>query len=343
MKYDFVVLYPINPATVAKYRRAFQPSRAKDDPTDAQILVELLLKHHEKFTPWQPESGEIRTLRQMVELRRTLVKDKVRLTNRLTACLKNYFPQVLDWFVDKDTLVFCDFLSQWSTLAAVQSESEESLRQFFVSHHSHYAKTNARRIETIQMATSLTDDPAIIEPMEQMVLALIRQLKPLLASIKDFDKQIEQSFNQQPDVELFRSLPGAGPHLAPRLLVAFGEDRSRYKCAQDLLQYAGIAPVTERSGQKHWVHWRWSCPKFLRQTFIEWASQSRQFSFWAKAFYDYQKRQGKTHQMAIRALAFKWIRILFRCWKDRVEYDEAKYLMALRKKGSPLIAELSIE
>ena len=342
MKYDFIILYPINPATVAKYRRAFQPSRAKDDPVDAQILVELLLKHQDKFQPWTPERSDIRALQRLVELRRTLVQDKVRLTNRLTAYLKNYYPQVLEWFKEKDTIVFCDFLKQWPSLSLAQSESEENFLEFFRSHNSHYKKTNQRRIEAIQSAQALTDDIAIVEPMQQMVLAVIGQLHPLLESIKAFEQRIDELFSRQADVDIFRSFPGAGPNLAPRLLVALGEERSRYPQTQDLLQYSGIAPVTERSGKKNWVHWRWSCPKFMRQTFVEWAGQSCKFSFWAKAFYDYQRRQGKTHQMAIRALAFKWIRILFRCWQNRVPYDEAKYLMALKKKGSPLVAELSI-
>ena len=95
--------------------------------------------------------------------------------------------------------------------------------------------------------------------------------------------------------------------------------------------------MTERSGQKSWVHWRYSCSKFLRQSFVEWARESTRYSFWARAFYQLQRQNGKSHQMAIRALAFKWIRIIFRCWKDRKPYDEAKYLMALKDKGSPLL------
>ena len=143
-----------------------------------------------------------------------------------------------------------------------------------------------------------------------------------------------------PDSSIFASLPHAGDNLAPRLLLAFGEDRSRYQSAQDVLQYAGIAPVTERRGKKCWVHWRWSAPQFLRQTFIEWANESRKASVWAKAFYQAQKQAGKTHQEAIRSLAFKWIRIIFRCWKDRVAYDESKYLEALRQKGSSLVQQI---
>ncbi|WP_205369761.1 transposase [Thermoleptolyngbya sp. PKUAC-SCTB121] len=106
-QYDNLVLFPINPRTVSNYRRAFQPSRAKSDPVDAQILIELLLKHPDKIPPWQAASCELRALRQWSESRRMLVGEKVRLTNRITAALKNFYPQVLEWFEDKDTQVFC--------------------------------------------------------------------------------------------------------------------------------------------------------------------------------------------------------------------------------------------
>jgi hypothetical protein len=46
--------------------------------------------------------------------------------------------------------------------------------------------------------------------------------------------------------------------------------------------------------------------------------------------------RGKDHHVAVRAVAVKWIRIVFRCWKDRVTYDENKYLAALARRGSPL-------
>src|SRR5690606_21682455 len=104
-----------------------------------------------------------------------------------------------------------------------------------------------------------------------------------------------------------------------------------------LQKYAGVAPVTERSGNSHWVHWRWSCPTFLRQTFIEWTAQTIPRSFWAKTFYERHRAKGASHNATIRALAFKWIRVLWRCWVDRVPYDESRYLDALRKRHSPLL------
>jgi transposase len=340
-QYDFLVLYPINPRTAAKYRQAFAPSRAKDDPTDAALLLELLRKHRDKLSPWNPGSDMLRQLRQLVESRRTLVGEKVRLTNRITAALKNYYPQVLSWFKDKDTQVFCDFVEQYPTLKAAQAASEDELRTFFKSHHVVRESAIQRRLSQIQTDVPLTEDEGIIEPLQLLVQAWMQQLKVVLLNLRTFDHRIEDLFERHSDSSLFAALPGAGPHLAPRLLVAFGDDRDRYHSAQDLLRYAGIAPVKEKSGKKEWIHWRWSCPTFLRQTFVEWADQSRQHSFWAEAFYEQQRRIGKTHPMAIRALAFKWIRILFRCWQDRVPYDEAKYLMALKKKGSPLVQHLA--
>jgi len=340
-QYDFLVLYPINPRTAAKYRQAFVPSRAKDDPTDADLLLELLCKHRDKLSPWEPDSDTLRQLRQLVESRRTLVGEKVRLTNRITAALKNYYPQVLSWFRDKDTQVFCEFVEQYPTLKAAQAASEEELRTFFKSHHVVRESAIQRRLSQIQTDVPLTEDESIIEPLQLLVQAWMQQLKVVLRNLQTFDHRIEDLFEQHPDAALFKALPGAGPQLAPRILVAFGDDRDRYQSAQDILRYTGIAPVKEKSGKKEWIHWRWSCPKFLRQTFVEWADQSRQHSFWADAFYEQQRRIGKTHPMAIRALAFKWIRILFRCWQDRVPYDEAKYLMALKKKGSPLVKHLA--
>ena len=83
-------------------------------------------------------------------------------------------------------------------------------------------------------------------------------------------------------------------------------------------------------------HFRWAAPKFLRQSFHEWAGRSITQSSWARVYYEQQRQRGKGHHAAVLALAFKWIRIVFRCWQDRVAYDENTYLAALVKHGSPL-------
>jgi transposase len=300
-QHEFLVLFPVNPQTFCDYRRAFAPSRAKSDPTDAFLLMELPLKHPEKLQAWQPGSPQLRMLQQLVENRRMLVGERVRLTNRITDALKHYFPQVLDWFEDKGTHVFCAFLECYPSLAAAQTASQDELERFFRLHHVVQAKTISRRLEQIHRSKLPMHDIGIVEPLQLLVKVLSQQLNVLLTSIAEFDAKIEAVFASMPDASFFAALPAAGPQLAPRLLVAFGEDRSRYPSAQDLLRYGGISPVTESSGQQSWTHWRWACPRFLRQTFVEWANQTWQYSFWADAFYKLQRAKGKTHQMAIRS------------------------------------------
>jgi transposase len=336
-KYDFLVLFPINPLTLARYREAFTPSRAKDDPTDAALQLALLLTHRDKLQPLNPQSPTMRALEQLVAHRRRVVGDKVRMTNRLTSTLKNYFPQVLQWFQDKDTLIFCDVLSRWPTLKAAQLARRTTLETFFRDHHVRSADVITQRRHAIKTATPLTTDEGVIAPNALLVQALVAQLRVTLQAIADFDIAIAQRAQTHPDFPLFQALPGAGPVFASRLLVAFGEQRARYASAAELQKYAGIAPVTERRGKKSWVHWRLQCPKFLRHTFVEWAAASIRHAFWAQISYQQQRDKGKAPQAAVRALAFKWIRILYRCWQDHTPYDESAYLQALNQRGSSLM------
>ena len=188
----------------------------------------------------------------------------------------------------------------------------------------------------------LTLDAAVIEPHCLQVESLIEQLRVTITALKRYDEAIASLAKQRPDYELlFSPLPGAGHILAPRLLAAFGEDRERYRHADDMQMYSGIAPVTVRSGKKSWVRWRWQCPTFIRQTFVEWAAQTINKSAWVGAYYRQQRAKGCTYQVAVRALAFKWIRILHCCWQQRTPYDESKYLEALPRKGSPLLKYLA--
>jgi len=134
-----------------------------------------------------------------------------------------------------------------------------------------------------------------------------------------------------------KSLPGAGQNYAARLTVALGTDKERWQSADELARLSGIVPVIERSGKSCRVRWRYFCPKFLRQSFHEYAGESVKHSFWARAYYEQQRARGKGHQAAVRALAFKWIRIIYKCWKTRTAYDEVKYLDGLRRKGLSLL------
>lgn len=343
MGYDFLVLYPINPKTLAKYREAFSPAGAKDDPTDADLLLELVTLHRDRLRAWLPDDELTRTITLLVEYRRQLVATQTELSNRLTSLLKLYYPQALQWAGELATVQACDFLQRWPTLTKVQQATAIELRQFYTAHRCRKTEVIERRLREINLAQPLTRDSAVLTASVAMVQATTSQLRPVLGAIALMDKQLGELFRQHADHELFSSFPSAGPVLAPRLLAAMGADRGRFAAASEVQKFSGIAPVTERSGKSCWVHYRWACPKFVRQSFHEFAGQSIRGSGWARAFYDLQRQRGKGHHAAVRSLAFRWIRIIYRCWQLRVPYSEETYCRALERRRSPLARVLSAQ
>lgn len=335
--YPWLTVYPVHPATSERFRKAFTPSGAKSDLPDAEVLLDIVTRHRDQLRPLRLDTPATRALAALTEVRRSAVDHRTQLGNELRSTLKLYFPQALALCGDDLwTPLALDFLERWPDLASLQRARPATLQTFYTAHNSRRQDVIAERLALVQQAQPLTTDPAVIEPAVLQVRLLVAVLRPLQKHLHQVETQIVAAFAAHPEAELYRDLPGAGPALAPRLLVALGTDRSRYPDAPSLQKYAGIAPVTERSGRQLWIHWRWNAPKFLRQTFVEWAGQTVPKCAWAKAYYLQQKRAGKRHQTILRALAFKWIRILWRCWQDRIPYNDTQYTRALLRQHSPL-------
>jgi transposase len=335
MAYELFELYPINPSQLAHYRKTFFSSGAKSDQPDADLLSELVMCHRDRLKAWKPDDQLTRELATLNEGRRHAVDRRTELANEIKSELKLYLPvalQILDH--DITTALAADLLVQWPTLAELQKVSPAKLRKFFYGHNCRQEKKILERLALIKQAKPLTTDEAIIRPTALRVKLLAQQLKSLLPFIAEYEKRIAELFGSHPDRFLFDNLPGAGPALAPRLLTAFGTDRGRFEVVGDLLNLSGVAPIRIASGKRFSVHFRWACPKFQRQSFHEFATHSIRFCPWAQTYYQAQIARGKSHHVAVRALAFKWIRILFACWKKRVPYDSDRYLKALQSRGS---------
>ena len=340
MKFDFLILYPINPRQLACYREALAPSGAKDDPVDAQLLVEFVRRYHDRLRPWRPDDETTRLIAILAEDRRDLIDLRTQLTNRLQSRLKLYFPLVLELFRGRTKLyaaVVCELLLRWAALAELQQAAPEEIDAFFKLHHLHQKSIQAN-LAKIAQAKPLTDDEAFVRSGRLQAQSLARQLLDLNDAIARCEAEIEKLMETHPDAQLFTQLPGAGDALAPRLLAAFGSNRERIGSAGDMQTYSGIAPVTRRSGKSQLVTRRWACPNFLRQTFHEFARCSIAKSAWAAAYYRMQRNRGKKHHAAVRALAFKWIRVLYACWKSRTIYNEFTYFQQLRNNQAPLLA-----
>lgn len=341
MQYEFLVIFPLPPARLANYREAVTSSGAKDDPTDANLLWDYLVRHRDRLVAWKPDEPLTREIALLAETRRSAVNLRTSLGNQLKAVLKGYFPQALAMVGETvHSSMACAFLMKWITPEQLHRAQPQTVRKFYYSENCRSESRIKERLEIIKNLVPLTTDSAIINSSLAKVRMLVAQLRPLNKSIAAMDESLKQLMRQHPDAGLYVDLPGAGEALAPRLLAAFGDDRNRMDSPASMQCLSGIAPVTRRSGKRCSVQRRWACSKFLRQTFHEFASHSRLHSAWAKAFYKSQRSAGKGHHTAVRALAFKWIRILFRCWKTRRPYDEATYIRALERRNSPLLKYL---
>jgi len=335
VQYPWLTIYPINPVASARYRQAFTPSGASDDLPDARLLLELVRDHADKLRPLEPQDPQTLQLSGLVELRRHLVDRRTQLLNQLTSLLRSYYPQALEWVGNLNTDLALDFLDRWPDLIRLQAARPSVLKRFYYAHNLRRPQRLEERLQAIGQALALTTDPARLRVAVLHLQSLLDQGRALRKHITLLDQTIRATFAQHPEAPLFRDLPGAGPALAPRLCVAFGTLRTLYPDPASLQKQAGVAPVREKSGQQLWTHWRWRAPVFLRQSLVEWAGQTVMHSAWAKVYYQRMLAKGKKHHAILRALAFKWIRVLWKCWQTGTPYNEARYLKQLVHRKSP--------
>jgi transposase len=336
--YDWITLFPINPIMLQKFRETFVTSRAKDDTKDAFYAAELLLTHPDKLKAWSPEDSATRAVQQLVLHRRAVVDERTGLTNRLQALLKQYFPQAL-LLCGEDLWrpLATRFLLKWPSLQALRKTKPATLTQFYHLNGSRSQPLLDQRLELLAKAVPVTDDRAVIDSFVLRVQLIARQLQLLQHTIATFDTRIDQAYSQHQDYPIFDSLPGAGLVLGSRLLGTLGSQRDRYAHSSSLQCYSGIAPVTKKSGGSCYIHRRYLCPTFHKQSFHEYAKESILWCRWAAAYYLQQRTKGSSHHTAVRALAYKWQRVIWRCWQNRTPYNDSLYEATLRRRNSPVV------
>jgi len=318
-------VYPLNPKVV-DYRR--KPSGAKSDAIDARLLADIGRSDFRRLRRLNPDSEHIQELKTLCRDQDVLLEDVTRLTNRLTACLKEYYPVALELFSRLTLPVTLAFLRTYPTLEAARKASVSELVSFLKAHRHPQPELAAQRIYAQLQAPQLEARPAVARAKSRFMLVLVAQLEPLLEAVKEYDEEITRLFKSHPDSLIFASLPGAGTRLAPRLLAGWGDDRGRYENAAAMQALAGTSPVLYQSGRYRVARKRRACIKFLRRALHLFAYQSTRFASWARNYYRFKRATGKTHHEALRALANIWVRIIFAMWLNRQCYDESVFLAA---------------
>lgn len=320
-----LVGYLVDPNRMQGYRQRYRSSGAKSDDQDAFVLADILLKDRAQLTPIKAESETVQRLKMLLADRAGFVDNQTVLTNRLRTCLQEYYPAVLEMFADPTGPTALAFLETYPNLERTKNLTAEQLRDFLKDHH---AFTKQRLVAMLKVLTNpaIPTPVVIVEVKQKTMLGLAAQLRGVQKIIADFDAEILTLVSDNPETRRFGGMPGAGPIVSGTLYALFGEDRSRYRDAQDVQSYVGTAPRTSQSGKSRLVGFRFSCHQGYRAILTRWAFSSLRCCRWARRYYLSKRREGKHHYHALRCLANILLKIAFRMWQNRVDYNEDIYL-----------------
>jgi transposase len=320
-----IPVYPVNPKTANQLRNV---AGAKTDQIDAHLLAKMGRFNLREMRRWEPDSPTVQELKTLTRDQDTLIQTQTRLVNQLTACLKEYYPVALKLFTklhQRSTLLF---LQVYPTQEAVQAASlEEITATLRAGKHTTFRRVAPKIFEEVHHP-QLSANPITVRAKSRLMLSLVKQLLIVIEDIAHYDEQIGTLFLTHADQILWSSLPGAGKRLAPRLLAEWGDDRHRYADANAVQTLAGTAPVPFQSGNYAKAHKRFACLKPLRNALQQFAWQSTLQEGWALRYYQRKRREGKTHSVAVRALANVWVRIIFAMWQSNTCYQTTVFEQA---------------
>jgi transposase len=327
-------IYPLNPKAAQRYRDRKAPSGAKSDHLDAWSFGDALRLDGAHWKPLSVQDPLLEQLRLLCRDELALIEERTALVNQLIAALHEYYPTALAAFEDWTRPAAWAFVEAFPSPQALVNAGKRRWEKFLHTHKLARPETYQKRLELFAQALAFGASEALTQAKSRLAVTRARQLRVLQAQLDDYRQQIEKLFAQHPDHDLFGSLPGTGPKLAPRLLAELGEDRLRFDSPQALQCYGGTAPVSYQSGPIHKVRVRHHCNPVLRHTLYLWANLSRYSCPWAETYYQTLRKRGKSHACALRCLGQRWLKILWKMWQTRTRYDAELHQKNQLRHGS---------
>ena len=227
-------IYPLNPKAAQRYRERKAPSGTKSDHLDAWSFADALRLDGSNWKPLSKQDPRLEHLRLLCRDEITLIEERTALINQLQAALHDYYPAALQAFEDWGCPGAWAFVEAFPTPQALVQAGKRRWDKFFHTHRLYRPQTYDKRLELFAKATEFCASDALTQAKIRLAVTRAKQLRLLEAQLEEYRNQIEQLFAQHPDHDLFGSLPGAGPKLAPRLLAELGDDRGRFESAQAL-------------------------------------------------------------------------------------------------------------
>lgn len=320
-----IPVYPVNPKTANQLRKA---AGAKTDQIDAYLLAKTGRFDLAELRRLEPDHVTVQELKMLTRDQDALIQTQTRLVNQLTACLKDYYPAALHLFNKLQQHSALVFLQTYPSPGAARAASvEELIVTLRRGKHTNPTQVAPKIFEELHRP-QLGASEVTVRTKSRLMLSLVKQLLVVIEDIASYDKEIGTLFLSHADQTIWSSLPRVAKRLAPRLLAEWGDDRGRYADANSVQTLAGTAPVPFQSGNFAKAHKRIACLKPLRNVLHQFAWQSTMQEAWARDYYQRKRAEGKTHSMAIRALANVWVRIIYRMWQSKTCYQTSVFEQA---------------
>jgi transposase len=292
-------------------------SAAKSDPFDAHVLAAFLRTDQTHLQTLHPSSPAAQELKLLTRDYTRLVREQTRLVNQLTAMLKEYYPRALEICGDVTAKRTAAFLRTYPTPAALTTLTAARWRRFATTH---------------LQAPQVPVPAHVVRAKQRLVAVLLRQLAPVVEAVDAYRKDIMDFFAQLPAAEWAATLPASRGTLVPTIWAELGDALGRWRSWQHLQGHSGVVPVTRASGKSQLVAFRFACNLHLRRALQQFAFCSLRASAWARVYYDRQRARGHRHQAALRALAAKWVKIIFVLWTRHIAYDENYHLAMMTRQ-----------
>ena len=294
------------------------PGQAKTDARDAYVIADAARTLPHTLRRVDVGDETLAELEVLVGFDDDLAGEATRMANRIRGLLTQIHPaleRVLGPRVQHKAVL--ELLSRCGGPAGLRRAGRSKLLEIV---RPKAPRMGERLIE--QIFTALGEQTVTVPgtaAAEKILPKLADSLRDVLEQRDELAAEVEGMLDAHPLSGVLTSMPGIGVRTAARILLEVG-DGTAFATPGHLAAYAGLAPVTRRSGTSvRGEHPPKGGNKQLKRAFFlaAFASLSHPPS---RAYYDRKRAQGKRHNAALICLARRRVDVLFAMLRDRQPY-----------------------
>lgn len=329
-------VHAVNPLSVDRYRDRHRTSGAKSDPGDAKVLADLVRTDRHLHREVAGDSELAEAVKVLARAHQSLIWSRQRHANQLRNVLREFYPAALTAFgTDLTSSDALAVLGVAPTPAQGRSLPAPRIAATLTrGGRRRGAAERAEQIKTALRGAQLEAPEVVSRAYGEVVRSTVAILAEMTSQIEALAQELQGRFEEHPDAEILRSLPGLGSVLGARVLAEFGDDPTRYADPRGRKNYAGTSPITKASGRSRVALARFARNRRLADALEMWAFCSLTSSEGARRYYDAHRAKGQTHRRALRSLANRWVGILHGCLLHRSCYSERLAWRATEKAAA---------